>query len=35
MTKPIVVLSNYNPNWENQFGYEKERILNVLGDKID
>ena len=34
MTKPIVNLSDYNPNWEKQYEYEKKRILDVLGDKV-
>lgn len=34
MTKPIVNLSDYNPKWENEFEYEKKRIVNVIGDKI-
>ncbi|MED1203265.1 GrpB family protein [Heyndrickxia acidicola] len=34
MTKPIVVISEYNPDWECQFQYEKKRIHGVLGDRI-
>jgi GrpB-like predicted nucleotidyltransferase (UPF0157 family) len=34
MMKPIVNLSEYNPNWEKQFEYEKNRILDVLGNKV-
>ncbi|WP_067841748.1 GrpB family protein [Amphibacillus sediminis] len=34
MTKSIVNLSEYNPNWEKQFEYEKNRIIDVLGDKV-
>ncbi|MCM3444244.1 GrpB family protein [Metabacillus halosaccharovorans] len=34
MTKPIVNLIDYNPNWEKQFEYEKKRILDALGDKV-
>ncbi len=33
MTKPIVHLSDYNPHWEKQFEYEKNKILEVLDDK--
>lgn len=34
MTKPIVNLSEYNPDWEKQFEYERNRIVGVLGDKV-
>ncbi|RSL35421.1 GrpB family protein [Salibacterium salarium] len=34
MIKPIVNISDYNPNWEKEFEYEKKRILDVLGDKV-
>lgn len=34
MTMPIVNLSDYNPNWEKDFEYERKRILAVLGDKV-
>ncbi|MDQ0256342.1 GrpB-like predicted nucleotidyltransferase (UPF0157 family) [Evansella vedderi] len=34
MTKPIVQLCNYNPNWENQFENEKKSILDVLRNKV-
>ncbi|MCQ6268668.1 GrpB family protein [Fictibacillus sp. WQ 8-8] len=34
MTKPIVNLIDYNPNWEKQYEYEENRILDVLGDKV-
>lgn len=27
MTKPIVNLIDYNPNWEKQFEYEKKEFL--------
>ncbi|KAB8127488.1 GrpB family protein [Gracilibacillus oryzae] len=33
MTKTVVRLAAYNPAWEEQFRYEKQRILSVLGDK--
>ncbi|SFB98733.1 GrpB protein [Bacillus sp. OV322] len=33
MTKPIVNLSDYDPNWGKQFDYEQKRILDVLDDK--
>ncbi|SFC67260.1 GrpB domain, predicted nucleotidyltransferase, UPF0157 family [Bacillus sp. OV322] len=33
MPKPIVNLSDYDPNWGKQFEYEQKRILDVLGDK--
>ncbi|MFJ7698462.1 GrpB family protein [Lysinibacillus fusiformis] len=34
MRKSIVNLSDYNLNWENEFEYEKNRIVDVLGDKV-
>lgn len=34
MTKPIVNLSEYSPDWEKQFEYEEKRILDVVGDKV-
>ncbi|WP_102275550.1 GrpB family protein [Cytobacillus massiliigabonensis] len=34
MTEPVVILSDYNPIWEEQFDYEKERILNILRGKV-
>ncbi|MFS0613365.1 GrpB family protein [Lederbergia ruris] len=34
MTTPIVQLEDYNPNWENQFAYEKRRIIGAIGKQI-
>ena len=34
MTKSIVILSEYNTEWENQFEYEKKRILDVIGEQV-
>ncbi|MCM3767558.1 GrpB family protein [Neobacillus niacini] len=34
MTKPIVKLTEYNPDWETQFENENNRIVDVLGNKI-
>ncbi|MCK0472477.1 GrpB family protein [Halalkalibacter sp. APA_J-10(15)] len=34
MTKSIVILSEYNPNWEKQFESEEKRILDILGDRV-
>lgn len=34
MNKSIVDLSEYNPDWEKQFEYERNRIVDVLGDKV-
>ncbi|WP_367576267.1 GrpB family protein [Bacillus sp. FJAT-27445] len=30
----MVHLSDYNPNWEKEFEYERNRILDGLGDKV-
>lgn len=35
MTKPIVNLSEYDPKWEVQFDFERKRIIDAIGDKID
>ncbi|MGA3599571.1 GrpB family protein [Lysinibacillus agricola] len=29
-----VVLSEYNPYWEEQYAYEKNRIVDALGNKV-
>lgn len=34
MIKPIVHLSDYNSEWENQFNNEKQRIIKVIGHDI-
>ncbi|SET71384.1 GrpB domain, predicted nucleotidyltransferase, UPF0157 family [Oceanobacillus limi] len=34
MTKPIVNLCAFDPNWEAKFEYEKSRIVHALKDKI-
>jgi GrpB-like predicted nucleotidyltransferase (UPF0157 family) len=34
MEKPVVILSEYNPQWEDQFEYEKKQIIDVSGNKI-
>jgi GrpB-like predicted nucleotidyltransferase (UPF0157 family) len=34
MASPIVMLNEYNPDWEKQFEYEKNRIIGVLGNKV-
>ncbi|TYS19840.1 GrpB family protein [Rossellomorea vietnamensis] len=34
MEKPVVILSEYNPQWEDQFEYEKKKILEAVGDKV-
>lgn len=34
MSKLMVNLSKYNLNWEEEFEYEKKRIVDVIGDKI-
>ncbi|UOQ48985.1 GrpB family protein [Gracilibacillus caseinilyticus] len=34
MKKSIVELHHYNPEWANEFQYEKKRITAALGDKI-
>ncbi|MGY3190435.1 GrpB family protein [Lysinibacillus sp. TE18511] len=34
MRKPIVNFTDYNLNWENEFEYEKKRIVDVIGDKV-
>ncbi|WP_113927580.1 GrpB family protein [Bacillus sp. P14.5] len=35
MEKPVVILSEYNPHWEDQFEYEKKQIMGVSGNKIN
>jgi hypothetical protein len=35
MTQPIVCLSDYNLNWENEFEYERKRIVEVIGDNCN
>ncbi|MGF2617479.1 GrpB family protein [Rossellomorea vietnamensis] len=35
MEKPVVILSEYNPQWEDQFEYEKKQIMGVSGNKIN
>jgi GrpB-like predicted nucleotidyltransferase (UPF0157 family) len=34
MTKPIVHLNEYDPEWNNQFDYEKKQIIDVVGNEI-
>lgn len=34
MAKPIVNLNEYNSEWENQFEYERKKIIEAIGDKI-
>ncbi|MGD6969022.1 GrpB family protein [Rossellomorea vietnamensis] len=34
MEKPVVILSEYNPQWEDQFEHEKKKILEAVGDKV-
>ncbi|MRG87199.1 GrpB family protein [Salinibacillus xinjiangensis] len=34
MTKPIVNLEKYNPDWPKQYEYEKKRILDAVGDNV-
>lgn len=34
MTKPFVKLTEYNPDWEKQFEYEKNRIVGVLDHNV-
>jgi GrpB-like predicted nucleotidyltransferase (UPF0157 family) len=34
MTKPIVHLNEYNPEWENKFDYEKNQIIDAVGNEI-
>ncbi|QGH35669.1 GrpB family protein [Gracilibacillus salitolerans] len=34
MTKSIVNICDYNPKWKEQFDTERNRIIDVLGDKI-
>jgi len=34
MEKIKVQLSTYNPNWEQQYAYEKNRIQEALGERI-
>ncbi|WP_347549915.1 GrpB family protein [Pseudalkalibacillus hwajinpoensis] len=34
MTKPIVTLKEYNPEWKLQFEDEKNRIIGVLRKKV-
>ncbi|MDQ0233324.1 GrpB family protein [Metabacillus malikii] len=34
MQKPTVHLHDYNPKWEVQYEYEKDRIVEVIGDKV-
>lgn len=35
MKKIKIELSEYNPYWEEQFVYEKNRIVDALGNKVD
>ena len=35
MMKPIVVLNEFNAEWEKQFEYEKKRIMAAVGNQID
>jgi GrpB-like predicted nucleotidyltransferase (UPF0157 family) len=34
MTKLLVNVSEYSEEWENQFEYERKRIMDVIGDKV-
>lgn len=34
MTTPIVQLEEYNLNWEKQFAYEKDKIIEAIGKHI-
>jgi GrpB-like predicted nucleotidyltransferase (UPF0157 family) len=34
MTKPIVHLNEYDPEWENKFDYEKKQIIGAVGDEF-
>ncbi|MGA3676563.1 GrpB family protein [Lysinibacillus agricola] len=34
MKKIKIELSEYNPYWEEQFVYEKNRIVDALGNKV-
>lgn len=34
MTNPQIYLSEHNPEWENQFNYEKKRIINAIGNEL-
>ncbi|MBM7553941.1 GrpB family protein [Thalassobacillus pellis] len=34
MTKPIVKLNEYNPEWENEFENGRKKIIKAIGDKI-
>ncbi|MGD6802678.1 GrpB family protein [Rossellomorea vietnamensis] len=34
MEKPVVIISEYNPEWEDQFKFEKKQIMGVSGNKI-
>lgn len=34
MTKPVVNLTDYNPDWTITFEMEKKRIIESLGDKV-
>ncbi|SES18276.1 GrpB domain, predicted nucleotidyltransferase, UPF0157 family [Gracilibacillus ureilyticus] len=33
MPKPTVTLTEYNPDWVNQYKYEAKRIIKAIGDK--
>lgn len=35
MTKPIVILNEFNAEWERQFEYEKNLIIAAIGNQID
>ncbi|WP_163583384.1 GrpB family protein [Gracilibacillus saliphilus] len=34
MTKPTVTIRDYNPKWVEKFTKERNRIIEVLGDKV-
>ncbi|MGP4041866.1 GrpB family protein [Gracilibacillus sp. D59] len=34
MTKPIINICNYNSKWTEQFATERDKIVEILGDKV-
>ncbi|MBP3951552.1 GrpB family protein [Halalkalibacter suaedae] len=34
MMNPEIYLSEPNPQWQNQFAYQKKRIINAIGKEI-
>ncbi|MGM0847252.1 MAG: GrpB family protein [Bacillota bacterium] len=34
MEKPVVILSEYTAQWEEQFEYEKKKIIEAVGEKV-